>query len=172
MPSYSIWGAFAETPWWIYLIFTYFLFVSWQTTKPQRVNSRTAISLPISLIIILYLIMPLVISVNLHNFLFLLLFILPGMIFGLIQFHFRGIKAIKNTRELYIPGSWSVFIFLMMLVIIRFYYYNYAVDFSLTSLNENNHPAIIMMLIGFVTGLFIARTWCLYRCVKFGPYKD
>jgi hypothetical protein len=66
--SYSIWGAFAETPWWIYMFFIWLLFISWQTTKPQTLPSKAVIVFPVALLILLYMLMPIVLPMNLKNF--------------------------------------------------------------------------------------------------------
>lgn len=170
--SYSVWGALAETHWWIYLLFAWIAFLSFQATKPRKINMRISIFYPISFILMLLILLPIVIKITLYKFSLLLLAIIPGAILGYLQFRTQRIKAIKQSSEFYVPGSWLSLIFLFVLLVIKFYYYNYPITPNFNILYHENTSSIIAIFCGFFTGLLSIRSYCLYRCMKSGPYGE
>jgi len=169
--SYSIWGALAETNWWVYVFFLWLAAISFQATKPHKVSMKLTIVYPLLLLALLLMLLPFVIPLTLYKLFILILFITPGFVFGYLQFRFQRIKAIKATSQFYVPGSFSLFIILMLLLIAKFYYYNYAVTFNFSSLKQETTTNIVSAVSGFIIGLYIARSLCLYRCMKIGPYQ-
>jgi hypothetical protein len=169
--SYSVWGAFAETSWWIYLVFIWLGIIAFQASKPHVISFKAAIIYPSLMIVLLFSLMPFALKLDPYKIFLMLAAILPGLLLGWLQFHFRKIKAVKQTAQFYIPGSWGTFILLIALVALKFYYYNYAIHFDLSLLHEEQPAAFIALLCGLSVGLQTARSLCLYRCLKTGPYK-
>lgn len=169
--SYSLWGAIAETHWWLYVIFIWLAFASFNATKPRQISMKLSIIHPMILAGILLIMLPFVIKLNVYKISILIFAITPGLVFGYLQFHFQKIKAIKNTARFYVPGSWTVFIVLMILLMVKLYYYNYPIILDLSIMQQENTSRIIVLLLGFLIGINIARSLCLYRCMKVGPFK-
>jgi len=163
--SYSFWGALAETHWWIYVLFIWLAFAAFHATKPRQISMKHFIIRPIILMCVLLILLPIVMKLNGHKILLFLVAITPGLLFGYLQFQLQGIKAIKNTSRFYIPGTLRVFMVLFILLIVKFYYLNIAF------LQQESSAKVIVALIGFMLGLNIAKSLCLYRCMKYGPYK-
>lgn len=168
--SYSIWGAIAETPWWIYLFFLAIFNTSYQSTKPHNVSMKSALIMP--LIFTGMLIVSLAISATFdkHTFLLMLYALIPGIIAGWLQLRLRRVQAIKSQSQFHIPGSWSLLIILFALITAKIYFFGYGFNISMQTLTQNM-PTIIV-LSGFVIGLSIGRMIYLYRCMKYGPFLE
>ncbi len=169
--SYSIWGALAETSWWIYLFFIWFALLAYQSTKPRIINFNSLAILPIIVTLFMIALLPFIISMTQFKAAVLVMAFLPGLLFGYLQFYFRGIKAIKHTTQFYLPASWSVFVILLILIMVRFYFYNYSLNFNNNFFQDEKISTIIVAICGFSIGVQLARTWCYYRCMKTGPFK-
>ena len=165
----NIWQMLSNTPWWVYVVFIVLLQIGFAARKPRIVPFKRLIILPL-----IFLILSLVglwehEQFTLHNVFLWLIAMLPGIFLGWMQFHALRIKAIKNTHELYIPGSWLILGIVLLVFAIK-YYIGYHEDIDARFIE---HAARWMLLLyGFFTGLFIGRLSYALRCIKYGPYAE
>lgn len=170
--SYSAWGTIAETPWWIYLIVLYVLKVAYQSTKPAFITLKSSMLFPSIVTSILIFSMASLIRLDFYQYLLLALSLVPGLILGCLQFHFRRIKAIKSKNQFYIPGSWSVFVIVFTLFLAKFYFYGFNFSLNAEALKQNNNSLPMIALCGLMIGLMIGRMGSFYRCMKVGPFIE
>lgn len=166
----SIWQAIANIPWWIYGTFIYLLRLGFLATKPRIISIKSILILPGFLIFISLLSIYLNKQFNFLHFLTWLSTFLLGTGCGWLQFRFFNIKAIKNEAKLYVPGTWSLLIVIVVSFSSRLYFLNASnkIDFALFL----QPPLVIWLfaLYGLLTGLFFGRITYALRCLKVGPY--
>lgn len=169
--DFTIWQAIAETPWWIYVILAYFIWISWMATRPSVISIK---SLFISPILFLLFALPALIyyaHFNLVNCLLSLLTFCLAIPLGWFEFKIHKIKAIKNENKLYIPGTWNLIVIISILCLVKFYFNVTLSDFL--TLKIFTYPIIstnLVCLYGFFAGFFIGRYWFAKQCVKTGPF--
>jgi hypothetical protein len=156
----SIWLQIADTPWWVYAFFIYFLYVGYLATKPRVVSFKamflpTGIFTGISLICIL--LSPLVI----RNIPSLLLAAAAGSLLGWLQYRFMKLKVMQNKSAYETPGSWNLFFIIILLIFLKFYF---AFEINFNLFLQQDYVDFFLILYSFSIGLFLGRLfYCLRR---------
>jgi len=166
----SIWQAIAITPWWFYLILYYILTLCIRASKPHIASFRYIVLIPGFFICLLLVSLPIIVSFTLQNFLIWLGTALFGILLGWLQFRLRKVKAIKNETKFYLPGSWSLLVLIILVIIAKYYYFGYQILIDPHILKQPKFAPFLLAAGGILTGLFIGRLIYLLRCLKFGPY--
>jgi hypothetical protein len=165
----AFWQVLGNTPWWVYVVFVFLIYVGINARKPRILPVRQLVTLPSIFLVLSFIGLYEHEQLSSHNIFLWLIAMLPGIFLGWLQFHALRIKAIKNTNTLYVPGSWLILGIVMLIFIIK-YYIGYRED---TDTHFIEHAARWMLLLyGFFTGLFIGRLAYAVRCIKFGPYAE
>ena len=170
--SYSVWGALAETPWWIYLSLVWFFFIAYYATKPKVVAFKNIAIYPFIPLVAVLTVIPFLFDISQTKAGILLLSIFPGLVFGYLQFRFSGTRSIKNTSTFYLPGSWAIFVVLITLISIKLYYSHHAINIDFSTLKHEYTTTAMVLICGFCLGIQIARLMGFYRCMKVGPFRE
>lgn len=165
----SIWEIAANTPWWVYPFFFYLMHVGYRASKPRIVPIRQIFILP-------FIFVPLSLSVffihSLATFQNIAIWFgacLVGTIAGWLQFNALKIKAIKNEAKLYVPGTWSLMVIILIIFAVK-YYFGFEFSTNPDALLQSQYISAFLFLYGFFAGLFIGRLAYSMRCIKIGPY--
>lgn len=166
--AYAFWQVVAETPWWTYCLF-FFIFSLAQNARQPRI-----VPLPfLSIIPCIFTMLSVFVLYNFIKFEWLTAMIwtggcMAGTVLGWLQFRMLGIKGIKNSRSVYIPGTNTLFI-ITLLALGGDYYVRYHMDFSPAEL-LSTHVYWLVLIYGTLAGLFMGRLMlAIWRVIK-GPH--
>lgn len=165
----TIWDSLANTPWWIFIAYPYFLYLSYQATKPRFIAYSAFRNTAIIFTIAATLFLIFTKSFKPSQAGMWSAALIAGIAIGWIQFQILRIKARKNDLSLRTPGNWL----LVLLVIGTMYYqyqHGYNSVFSLSNLNNSRLIAWLPIIYGLLSGAFIGKAIYAKRCIMNGPY--
>lgn len=166
----SVWDIIAETPWWFYPFVFGFFYIGFAATKPKVVHLRQIFPLPILYLALSFVCIYVGIHSTISNWCYWLGSCVLGTALGWLQMMARRVKAIKNSDQLYLPGSWVLFFIVIALVVLK-YYLNYQFSYlTLDILSDPKNAEIFMALFGFCAGLYLGQIAYAVRTIKVGPY--
>lgn len=149
-----------DTPWWVYLLFIYLVFIGLRATRPRTTSLNKVFFLP--LIFTLWNLAWLYERIQGH---FLLLFFWP---FGIAVGIFSGWAMVrkwhiayhKSQRTISLPPTWSTLILILLVFAVRYFFvFNYEIHPEKAS-----HLFLADSLIsGTITGIFIGRSFHIYQ---------
>lgn len=168
----TIWESIAETPWWFYVVVIYVIYFAYGATKPRILNIKTYLATIVVYFALLIYVLSTVAEMSLHNFYLLSVTILSGTLLGWLQFHFRNIKPIKNKMQLYLPGSWLLFVLIPVLIFAKYYYLGGLLTLSVNTIKQEPYVSYIVGACGIIMGLCVGRMIFILRCLKHGPFID
>ncbi|MCF6764498.1 hypothetical protein L3V82_01850 [Thiotrichales bacterium 19S3-7] len=154
----TIYYALIYTPWWVYVLFIYLLFIGIKASKPSH---TPIVKLAIVPLIFLGLsIESLINQTNLHgiNLITYGVALLIGAIIGFIIARVIGAKATKenNRYMLILPGSWLTLVLILIIFISKYYFGFKVADHP--QIIHNLHFTITMLgVYGVTAGLFVGR---------------
>ncbi len=151
------------TPWWVYLIFLYLLWIGFQASKPRKIPLRRLFILPLLLTVWSLYGLFLRMDGRYGYFVVWIVALLVGGALGWVWV--RKWKATVNWHEktINLPGSWSVLIFVLIIFVAKYWFgYTYSVNPE-----SVYNPTIFLsdaIISGFITGIFVGRVACF--CTK------
>ena len=166
----SILGAIAETPWWTYLIFIYFIRISLYTTRPRIVPIQNLIIFPLVLLSFMLIgFYSIKEWIHLRIILMSLFALIVGVGLGWLQFFLLKIKAVRNEAKLYLPGTWTLFCVVLIMFVFRCYY-SYYLFLDPQLFFTQGFAIYYTLFFALAVGLFIGRLACALRRIQIGPY--
>ena len=165
---HSFWLMIATTPWWIYFFFIYLIRISLFVTKPRLMAIKPlyylALPLFICMLIACYIIPP-----DKNALLFAVPLFMMGSLFGVVRAKWQGIKAVTDKQQLFLPGSWLLFVVVIGLFITR-QYLMYHGDFSLIDWIKTHGSSALLPLYAFTIGINVSQLAYFRRLIRRGPY--
>lgn len=159
----SITAALLNTPWWVYLVFVYVLFIGIKSLKTQVVSVKKLFIIP-TLLILLSL-NELVTAVNLvyFNIMVWCTAAAVGIFFGWLYVYFYNIQVDKKKKLIKIPGNWATLILLIIIFATK-YFFGYELAIDPKRLEDTFFELTMLSVSGLCAGLFLGRLFCyLYR---------
>jgi hypothetical protein len=167
-----MWESIADTPWWFYVLVIYVFYFAYGATKPRILNIKTYLATIVVYFGILIFALSTVAELSLRSFYILSATILPGILLGWLQFHLRNIKTVRNKMQLYVSGSWFLFVLIPIIVFVKFYYLGSQLIIRADLLKQEPYLSYIVGACGLLMGLCIGRVIFIARRLKTGPYID
>lgn len=167
--TYTIWASIANTPWWIFAFFLYLIWIGAAATTPRIVSFRSLFILPSLFLLLSFAAMTATVKLDLLHFLSWQVCVVFGIGLGYLQCRLLKMKALKNERALYIPGTYSLLILLAVIFILKFYS-GFDLGFLPSFLLHGDHSQWLVGAYGLGMGLFIGQFLYAFRCLKNGPY--
>jgi hypothetical protein len=164
----SIWEIIANTPWWVFVLLVYLIRVGLGATRSRIVPVRRLLILPTIFIALSFVSMYNNMQLTFDHVLIWSAAFMIGSCLGWLQFKALKIKAVKNRASLYVPGTWSLLVIIIILFCVK-YYYGYQNAIDPTKLQSN---IWLFFAYGLFTGLFAGRVGYAVRCIKAGPYAS
>lgn len=165
----SIWENIADTPWWFFLAVLGLIWMAWLATKPKTVAVKSLFLIPVIYIPLSLASIFLSFPITPASVFIWIGATMAGTVLGWLHFRVLRIKAIQNESRLYIPGTWTLFILLLLIAVSK-YYYGYSFIIDPQYFIQAKYATIIVALYGLFAGLFIGKVIYSLRCVKYGPY--
>jgi len=167
----AVWQALIHTPWWVYLIFFYCMFIGVKALKGGVVPFGKMVVIPI---IFTYLSLETVYN-NFHLDMFVVttygISILVGIIVGLVIANVVGLQVDNKKWLLKLPGTW-VTLMLLILIFGSKYYFGYAIAADPKLLTNTRFEFWMLAVSAIITGMFIGRVVYYYYRIKKGPWAE
>lgn len=158
-----IWQFFVNTPWWVYVLLIYLLYIGVKASKTHRVK------LPVMFII------PLVfVAMSLHTLWASFCVGITavciwssatafGAMLGWRQVFRYALKIDKKHKLIQVPGSWSTLVMVLMMFSAK-YYFSYELLTHAPLVKKQGFENSALIIFGVGTGFFIGKLLCyLYR---------
>ena len=173
MKAFEFWQAVANTPWWAYLYFLYMIVLSFRTTKPQQIPIKLLIIYPIVFALLSFACMIWLIHVTPKNISYWAAAIVAGIIIGWAQYRIKNVKAIQDSKALYVPRTYLFVAFICAAIFAKFYY-GYSPNLMSMHISITTFSKIwsdkLMVLSGLLIGLLCGRFLYARKVIDHGPY--
>lgn len=165
---HSFWLMIATTPWWIYLFFIYLIRISLFVTKPRLMTIKPLYYMVLPLFAFMLIACYLIPPTN-KALLFTVPVFMIGSLFGIVRAKWQGVKAVTDKQQLFLPGSWLMFIIVIGLFLTR-QYLIYHGDFNLMEWMKTDGSAVLLPLYAFSIGINVSQLAYFRRLIQRGPY--
>lgn len=147
-----------ETPWWVYLLFLFLVFIGLRATRARTVSSRQLFLLPIILMILNLAWLSERLQDHYAHLIFWAIGLTVGAVFGWLMVRKWTIKVL-HYDAISLPPSWSALILILLFFIVRYFFvFNYEMHPEAES-----HLFLADALIsGVMTGIFVGRAYQLF----------
>lgn len=152
-------GALEGTPWWVWALLAYLIYVGWKRTKTRIIRHRRIYILPAIIFIIE---LESVIRLFDGSALRILLWIgglLIGIAVGWLVIRPMKIRADKDRDLLEMPGSWSSMAALLIIFAVK-YYFGFMQAVARERMAEPGWVDIQLAVTGALAGWLIGRAGC------------
>ena len=164
----SIVEALVHTPWWVYLILAYCLFVGFKGIQGGVVPFGKMAAMPIIFTVMSIETLQKNFAIDIFVIATYAIAMIIGILLGMLFARMVGLEVDSKKWLLKFPGSWSTMV-LILLIFSTKYYFGYELDVD-PKLLENTHFEFFMLSTSsIITGVFIGRmVYYLMKLLK-GP---
>jgi len=166
--QHSFWFMIATTPWWVYLLLFCAARVSLLITQPRLISIKPLYfaSLPL---IVFALVASYVVPPSKEALLFAIPLLAIGGLLGILRPKWQGVRARLHTQQLLLPGSWVMFIGILLLFVARQYaVYHAGIDMLDWAKTHGQH--FLLPAYMFAIGITGSQLWYFRHLLKNGPY--
>lgn len=167
---HAFWEAVAEIPWWIYLFVMGAFFLAYRSTKPRLVAVKPVIIANGLMMSFLFAAWITVVRISVFQILILLSTLAAGFILGWLHFRFMGIQAARHKPLIRLPGSWFLFVVVLLIIAAKYYFLGYTYTLDMEIIKQGQYHSLISSIVGLIFGMFLGRMFFLYQCLKSGPF--
>jgi hypothetical protein len=158
------------TPWWVYALFFYLMFIGIKALKDDIKPISVCLIMPViftgmsvdNIIMLPYLNLWYTIAFYIGSL------IIVGSSIGFILAKKIGVSVDKDHQLIQLPGSWFTLISILLIFIIK-YYFHYKMEVNPKQIDIEYHFIIAS---GIITGLFIGRVSYYFLRLKQGPWVN
>lgn len=161
----------ANISWPFYLMLIYLIYINYKNTKPSLIPIRKLLLIPVLFILIGGFTLraaPLHYSISISLW---LTGLATGSMIGWMLYKYQPVQAIKESKQLYRPGSWSSLIILFMVLGMQAVNFISSV-YRPTLLSQQWYILLWLFMYSSLAGLFLGRFAYSLRCLKVGPYLN
>lgn len=163
-----VFGIVSHTPWYVYLILAYLIFVGVKSLKGGEVSL-----IKLAIIPVIFVWMSIDEFLRTANFstgsfiIWLIGIVIGAYLLGWKPYKALGIKVDKKTKELVIPGNWLTLILLIVTFVVK---YAIAVALSIDPSISGMTMYVLLLVSGIFTGAFVGRVLYGLYLLKHGPF--
>lgn len=167
--SSSILLILEHTPWWVFVLFFYCLWIGLKARKPHVLPLWKMFIIPLvfvylSLHTLIHALSP---SATIYLTYTIALFI--GMVLGAIQLFFQKIQVDRASQRIHISGSWFTLIIILIIFASK-YTLGYQMASDPMLLHNTTFELTLVLISALTSGMFVGRLlFCLWRFIK-GPF--
>jgi hypothetical protein len=156
-----------HTPLWVFVLFIALLIMGYMQSKDRTINRSKVVILPVAMIgLSLY---GVISAFGIGHPIGLFSWIAGIFVAGLLCIKFpspAGVSYSTKDRSYSVPGSWFP-LFLMMAIFFIKYAVGVILARKLPIANEQIFIAVVSFCYGLISGIFLARTFVIYRSQVF-----
>jgi Family of unknown function (DUF6622) len=152
----TIWNAAVNTPWWVYLLFIYLMFVGYKASKGGVVSLTKLIILPaiflamsVETLVFSFKITPL-------SVIAWILSLLLGTVLGWFLICRQEMRVDKEKKLFDLPGTWSTGIVILLIFIVKFYF-GYALSADPEVKINTFFEVSMLFFSGLFSGSFVGK---------------
>ena len=160
-----------NTPWWVYLILAYLIFIGIRAGRPGFISLKRAVIIPVAFTILSIYTLLSAVQPTVLNITIWIIALLVGTLIGLIQMKFSRLKIDRERRLIWTEGNWTLLV-VFILIFATKYYFDYQIS-VMPHIAE--HPIFIYSLLtssAILTGWFIGRISGLFYRLFNDPSHD
>lgn len=164
----TIWQILIHTPWWVYLLFAYLIFIGVKASKTRAVPFLKLLVAPV--IFTWMSVDTLTGDVGLSGYAVSIwvITILLGTFLGWLQLYWMKVQTDRQHLLVKMPGSWITLILVLVIFFSKYYFgYSSAVDPAL--LHNGVYVFFMLAISGVCTGLFIGRVVRIIQLLLIAP---
>jgi len=165
----TFWNAAVNTPWWVYLLFVYLMFVGYKASKKGVVPLIKLVILPAIFFVLSLETLVSSFKISLLSFVVWFLSLFVGAVLGWLLICRQSIRVDKEKKLFELPGTWVTGIVIFLIFVVKFYFgYELSTD---PELKQNTIFELSMLFFsGVFSGSFIGKLFnYLYR-LKTSPH--
>jgi hypothetical protein len=150
-----------ETPWWVYLLFAYLVFIGFKAKKGGVVSFKKLIIMPI---VLSYLSFETLVTIHAWHVGFLCLFLLTGLAGAFVSYSITRIKSIKVDRKQWLidlPGS-NFTLIIVLVIFFSKYYVGMRLGVNPAIADNVDFKYFVLALSGVTLGLLWGRLGYYY----------
>lgn len=151
-----IWQTILHTPWWVFLLLAYLIFIGLKARKTSTVSIYKLAILPAVFLIMSIESMISHFKIETLSVSTWMISIIIGSAIGILLVYKSKIKVDRNNKLLELPGSWMTLI-LILIIFVAKYYCGYALSQDPGSAINTNTEILVLALSGICTGTFVGR---------------
>lgn len=154
MPDIVI--ALKNTPLWVYVLFLYLLFVSFQAHLPSKQHILKLALLPTVLVVLWAQTLIAAVGISMMTISVSALGVIIGATIGWTIVWQKRIVIDHDKPILEVPGNWHTLVCILLIFIVKYYYgFEYERDPTLITLTRLEFAAFFVM--GICTGIFVGK---------------
>lgn len=155
---------------WQYALLFVAILLSLQASKPKIISIKVLLYSPILFFVFSFFVIYFFLPLDKYNISAYLTTCVLGAMLGWIQLRDLGIKAIRNTQTIFMPGTWFVLFMFIFLIVIHQVFNSNLSHLNVKILQTSKYTFGIMSIYGFMTGRILGRIIFAYKCIYCGPY--
>lgn len=161
----NIWEALVGTPWWVYALFAYLIWMGVKATKTRIVKLKKLFIIPAVFIYMSVHQLLSTFTIDTVTIVTLTTSLFIGILVGFLHVHRQKISVDKKNMLLQVPGTWSTLI-IIILIFISKYYFGYNLAAKPDMAQHLMFKICDFMISGLVTGFFVGRLVCYLHKFK------
>ena len=155
-----------HTPWWVYLLLAYLIFIGIKARKPSTVSIYKLAILPVVFLSLSIEMLVTHFDINFLSISTWLASVAAGSLIGAILVCRQKIKIERDKKLLHVSGSWSTLI-LILIIFIGKYYCGYALSQDPSTAINIKTEVLVLAISGACSGTFVGRMLVyIYRLLK------
>lgn len=159
----NTWQAAIHTPWWVYLLFVYLIFIGVRASRTNIISLFRVFIIPIIFTAMSIDTLVSAVKINTFSITTWVIAIVLGMTLGFIQIFRLKLVVDRKHSLIQIPGTWSTMIFILIIFIAK-YYFGYELAMDPEAATNTTFEFWMLGISGLFTGMFLGRLECyLYR---------
>lgn len=164
--------ALKGTPWWVYILFFYLVYIGIKAMKTQVVSLKTVFILPVLFLVWgLYNLIERKELIAILEISTLTITFIIGIVIGSLLMATKEIQADKKKHLLTFPGG-PLTLILILLIFATKYYFSYMYALDPTAFKDRDFVLTDLSSSGIITGVFVGRALCLLRKYKKAPHSE
>ena len=167
---YTVWNFASHTPWWVYILFIYLMFIGFKALNTQIKPFGVTLIMPI-----VFTIMCIENIIALEHLdplyealIFTLSLLLVGSSTGYFLASLQNVQLDKEHKLIKLPGSKFTLISVLLIFSVK-YYFSYRL---MLTPKDHQLEYYFICASGIITGLFVGRSACYYKQLIKGPWKN
>jgi hypothetical protein len=153
---HSVGNTLTGTPWWVYALFFYLMFIGFRASQTRVVSLKKLCILPL---ILTYFSLHTLITVVKVDFYSVITLLIAGLVGVAIGWHYVNRFKIKVDKQKYlfeIPGTWSTLIVILLIFVTK-YYFGYEMAVNPALVNHAGFEFALLSVSGVFTGWFVGK---------------
>jgi len=165
----TVWMILKNTPWWVYVIFFYCVFVGIKCSKDGVTSIYKMLIIPAVFLYLSLETLYLNFKLDVMVVAVYAAALLGGTLLGALQGKLQGVSVDKEKKLVAVPGTWATLVIIFVIFFSK-YYFGYALGMD-PGLATNTHFEIAMLIVsGGTVGLFVGRTLYYFIRMQSGPW--